>query len=273
VNLVVISACSTIDRQIIGRLRRRWPETEVIRPIGMTGSGREDVARWARSPATTSRRRYQRVRERHRLRSLRSALPDMLATSTVAPLRLPAGDLNRPEGIRRVRDLHPDVLILCGAPILREGLLSVPSIGTMNVHFGYSPHYRGEHTLFHALRRRDYEHLGVTIHGVDLGVDTGPLLIQANPMLEPSDHETSILGKCALLAGEMLVEALETVERRGALVGREQTETGALYRRDDRRVLDDLIEVMSRRLLGRRPPHRAERIVRYDECLVETDES
>ena len=61
-------------------------------------------------------------------------------------------EINRSEGVRLFEELRPDLLIVCGAPILKSQVFSIPTIGAVNLHFGVAPKYRGaEHAFLGAL--------------------------------------------------------------------------------------------------------------------------
>lgn len=72
-----------------------------------------------------------------------------------------------------VRD-RPDVVVLAGTGILPAELLSIPAVATLNAHTGLLPWVRGVCPLEHALLRG--VPLGVTVHAVDAGIDTGPVV-------------------------------------------------------------------------------------------------
>lgn len=60
--------------------------------------------------------------------------------------------------------------------IIKEPLLSSPKYGFLNFHPSYLPHNRGKHYNFWALvEQRPF---GVTLHLVDSGIDTGPIISQ-----------------------------------------------------------------------------------------------
>lgn len=83
-------------------------------------------------------------------------------------------DLNGAESIDLLKQLGPDLLILGGTGIIRRGLLDIPRIGTVNAHMGLLPKYRGMNvTEWSALNN---DPVGVTVHFVDEGVDTGEIL-------------------------------------------------------------------------------------------------
>jgi methionyl-tRNA formyltransferase len=84
------------------------------------------------------------------------------------------GDQNSPSSIARLKQWAPDLLIFTGGNILRETLLKVPRLGVLNAHLGLLPEVRGmsspEWSLLNAVAP------GVTIHYMDSGIDTGPIL-------------------------------------------------------------------------------------------------
>jgi methionyl-tRNA formyltransferase len=85
------------------------------------------------------------------------------------------GPLSHPDAVAAVRELAPDLLVHAGAGILRHELLGVPRLGTLNVHMGILPRYRGMNVA-------EWAHLegnpvGCTVHLVDAGIDTGGIVL------------------------------------------------------------------------------------------------
>jgi folate-dependent phosphoribosylglycinamide formyltransferase PurN len=78
-------------------------------------------------------------------------------------------------GIRVVRALDVDLAIHAGAGLLRTGILAVPKLGTLNAHMGVLPRYRGVNVAeWTSLEGGPF---GCTVHLVDEGIDTGPILV------------------------------------------------------------------------------------------------
>ena len=105
---------------------------------------------------------------------------------------LPAAEMirvssaNAQETVVLLRHLAPRVVVVNGTRILsRRVLEAVPAI-FLNMHAGITPTYRGVHGGYWALVQGDHAHCGVTIHQVDPGIDTGPILYQTTfqPMVE-----------------------------------------------------------------------------------------
>jgi len=82
--------------------------------------------------------------------------------------------LNSAEGLEAVRRLAPDLAVHAGAGILRAPLLAIPRLGTLNAHMGLLPHYRGMNVAEWAAMTSGP--VGCTVHLVDPGIDTGPIL-------------------------------------------------------------------------------------------------
>ncbi len=83
-------------------------------------------------------------------------------------------DLNGAESVAALQRMQADILLLGGVPIVRANVLSVPKLCTLNVHMGLLPRFRGvnvaEWSIFCGAP------VGVTVHQVDPGVDTGAIL-------------------------------------------------------------------------------------------------
>jgi methionyl-tRNA formyltransferase len=83
-------------------------------------------------------------------------------------------DQNAPDSIARLREWSPDLIIFTGGNILRRQLLEVPRLGVLNVHLGMLPEVRGMSSPEWSLL--NHVPVGVTVHYVDAGIDTGPIL-------------------------------------------------------------------------------------------------
>ncbi len=84
-------------------------------------------------------------------------------------------DIHSAEVLERIQELDPDLGVIYGGPILREELFGIPRFGTLGIHHGTLPTYRGKKTTFWALFHGEAT-AGVTIQRVNAGVDTGELV-------------------------------------------------------------------------------------------------
>lgn len=85
-------------------------------------------------------------------------------------------DINGPEGEARLRQLAPDVMLSARfSLIFKRNVFDIPRFGTFNVHPGALPRYAG---LFAPMRCMldGGDAIGCTLHRVDDGIDTGPVV-------------------------------------------------------------------------------------------------
>ena len=145
-----------------------------------------------------------------------------------------------------------DLLIVCGAPILRKRIFDLPKIATINVHFGLSSAYRGQHTIFWPLLEQQFDKVGATVHLIDDGIDTGQVLIEYCPDISPADHEFSLDLKIGNGVVDPILEMLEELEKSGSqsLAGKPQSNTAKhIYARD--RGFWNSMRLELKRMLGR----------------------
>ena len=127
------------------------------------------------SPANLARLVWWRLRALLGASSGRS-LADLCAARNVpcAPLE----SANTPEFAAWLRELGVDLVLHQTPEILRGDVLRAPRLGVLNRHLSLLPAYRGAWPVFWQFVNDDPK-LGITIHIVDEGIDTGPVLAQA----------------------------------------------------------------------------------------------
>jgi len=122
---------------------------------------------------------------------------------------------NSSECEQLLADLRPDVIVLGGAPILKRPILERASIAVLNAHPGILPSYRGNDVIAWALHNGDP--VGVTVHVVDAGIDTGPILkIQELPVAH-GESVKELKLKAELLAAEMMGQVVREVIASGRI--------------------------------------------------------
>ncbi len=84
------------------------------------------------------------------------------------------------------RALAPDLVIsLRFSHIFPPAFLEVPRHGIINVHPGYLPEYAGLFAPFHQLSAGQAR-IGCTVHYVDAGIDTGPVIETSSLTVDPA---------------------------------------------------------------------------------------
>lgn len=77
--------------------------------------------------------------------------------------------------LEQVKSLEPDLGLIYGSPILKPELFEIPRLGTLGIHHGKVPEYRGNKTTFWAMYNGE-DFAGVTIQKVNKGLDTGTIV-------------------------------------------------------------------------------------------------
>ncbi len=86
-------------------------------------------------------------------------------------------DLHNAETLASVRAFAPDVGISLATPILKEALFGIPRLGTLNLHKGKLPDYRGMPPAFWELWNNETQ-IGCTVHYINAGLDKGDIVRQ-----------------------------------------------------------------------------------------------
>lgn len=88
---------------------------------------------------------------------------------------LEVNDIHSNTTIEAVRNFEPDLGLSLAAPILRPSIFSIPRLGTLNLHKGRVPDYRGMPPAFWELWN-DEATVGCTVHWVAEKLDTGDVV-------------------------------------------------------------------------------------------------
>lgn len=100
---------------------------------------------------------------------------------------LRVSDLHQQDTLAEVRRFEPDLGLSLAAPILRRELFSLPKLGTLNLHKGKLPEFRGMPPAFWEFWY-DQDDVGCTVHWVDENLDTGKVV--ASTGVKRSVHST-----------------------------------------------------------------------------------
>ena len=147
-------------------------------------------------------------------------------------MRVVPGGCNDRVAIDAMRRLRPDVVLVFGTGLLGQMFIDAFEGRIINIHFGLSPYYRGAGTNFWPLVNGEPEYCGATIHFLDAGVDTGPVIAHVRPDIALGDGPHDI-GNKTIAAAAATQAAAALAHTRKPLVGVEQSGDGRLYKRKD----------------------------------------
>jgi len=115
------------------------------------------------------------------------------------------------DGMRLLRDAEPDVLaVVAYGEILSMGVLSVPRLMPVNVHFSLLPMLRGAAPVQRAILE-GLTRTGVTTMRMDEGLDTGPILMQTATGIGDTEDAGTLGARLAGLGGPLLVQTIDAL--------------------------------------------------------------
>lgn len=211
-----------IGQRISDVVRRR----KILAPAVLATYAGEALLRFLRSPAGDVRVR----RSLRRLSARMAAVPDIHA----------------PPVLERVRALRPDLGLIYGSPILRPELFEIPTFGTLGIHHGTLPEYRGKKTTFWAMYNGEAT-AGVAIQKINAGLDRGEV-VSAGEVPIGRKRYGRIDAEVQGLGLKLYVDAVAAVKRGEAVARPQPAGSTRLYRQPS---AIDILRLFARRLVPR----------------------
>ncbi|SDB83188.1 methionyl-tRNA formyltransferase [Acinetobacter boissieri] len=111
---------------------------------------------------------------------------------------------------KELLELDIDVMVVAAyGLILPQEVLDAPKYGCLNIHGSLLPRWRGAAPIQRAVAAQDNE-TGITIMKMDLGLDTGDMLLKTSCPITVQDTSTSLYEKLALQGAAAICQVLET---------------------------------------------------------------
>lgn len=265
--LVIVSTLGAVHRHVVSEIARASPPALILRPMSLPARPKPLATRLSRlreAPIASVRDRVEqgirRLRMQHAERSIAHVLfgcsPPVLETTDV-----PIPALASPPTVELLESLSPDVLLVTGAPILRPEIFTIPRLCAVNIHYGVAPAYRGEDTLFWPLVHGAHESLGVTLHAIERGVDSGRVFVQGTMARRGGESEIDLWISAGRLAARLAIELLARIGD-SPPAGAPQAAGGRQYFRRERTALAEA-RYWALRARGHVPPEAPERVTWY----------
>jgi methionyl-tRNA formyltransferase len=136
----------------------------------------------------------------------------------------------------------PDVLVLGGTRIIKPNILEIPRQSTVNAHPGLLPWLRGSASVGWALYKDMAQ--GATAHFVNPGIDLGDIIVSRELPVYRHDTYESINFRIATLAGELMAEAVTSLQNGNAPRTPQDPDVGETFKV----IPEDLLEEGKQRL-------------------------
>jgi folate-dependent phosphoribosylglycinamide formyltransferase PurN len=112
-----------------------------------------------------------------------------------------------------VRRQEIDLIVSVFCPkIFKSDILRAPRMGCINYHLALLPKYRGRQSLFWALLHNEKQ-VGASVHEMDEGIDTGPIIKQQAVPVLPGDTLHSLYLKITRLGPQLIVQAIDKLAK------------------------------------------------------------
>lgn len=170
--------------------------------------------------------------------------------------------LNTGATVRKLENFDPDLFILCGYnKILKPLIIDIPPLGTINLHGGKLPEYRGAAPINWQIINGESSG-GCSIIYVDEGIDTGDILAQELYPILPDDTHASVLEKTLHIFPVLLGTVLRDIQQGTAKAVPQNPHEGAYftrrYPRDSRIFWERMTDIQVHNLVrGMHGPYHA----------------
>ena len=138
-------------------------------------------------------------------------------------------NINDESSIEFITDLKPDVIVTFGTGLIRKPLISLCPEGFINLHGGDPEYYRGLDSHMWAIYHQEFEHLIVTLHRLNAGLDDGEVIEQAQLKLNKNSKITTLRAENTKLCVQLTLSALSVFDQLGSFASEPQKIIGRYY--------------------------------------------
>ena len=120
--------------------------------------------------------------------------------------------IKEPDSVAYLKNTDADIYVVAAfGQIISQEILDIPKYGCINIHASLLPRYRGAAPIQQAILDGD-KVTGVTIQQMNIGVDTGDILLQREYIIGDDETGGSLFDALSTLGAELVVEALQKIE-------------------------------------------------------------
>jgi methionyl-tRNA formyltransferase len=138
-------------------------------------------------------------------------------------------NVNSIKFLHKIKSYNPDINVVAGfSQIFKKELLKIPRLGTINLHGGKLPKYRGGSPLNWQIINGEKK-IGISAILMDEGIDSGRILASTDFSLKDGDSISSVHKKANQLFPRILLKAIRMVILKGRRAGLPQPTSTACY--------------------------------------------
>ncbi|MDH5218553.1 MAG: methionyl-tRNA formyltransferase [Gammaproteobacteria bacterium] len=162
-------------------------------------------------------------------RKLTPSAVKQVALESDIPVYQPVS-LKDEEAQKELQAMNADVMVVAAyGLLLPKAILDAPKYGCLNIHGSILPRWRGAAPIQRAILEGDTE-TGITIMQMDVGLDTGDMLLKIKCPIRDNDTAETLHDKLAGIGASAIVSALDRLVL-GGLSGEKQDDVLANYAR------------------------------------------
>lgn len=154
-------------------------ETDIVRRYSLSEKIKRSIRYdgYATTATKFARKLFLAKREKDVLMALlqsRNVLEQIARTNGI-PFHV-VDNYHTPKAMSLMRSGEPDLGVIYGTNIIKEAVFEIPRLGSINLHQGLAPYYRGGPPVFWELYNGETR-VGLTVHFVESKVDSGAILL------------------------------------------------------------------------------------------------
>jgi methionyl-tRNA formyltransferase len=122
-------------------------------------------------------------------------------------------NINSQAAKKFILELNPEYVVVNGTSLLTKGSIDEIDKTILNIHVGMTPEYRGSYGGFWALYNGEPDKVGVTIHLIDAGIDTGPILLQSSVSVKNDDTIKTVVYKQQKVGVDLVIQCINGLQQ------------------------------------------------------------
>lgn len=162
---------------------------------------------------------------------------EIIKRSQLAKSKIIKGNrVNDLDTVNKIKRLKPDIILsICFGYILKSEIIRIPPLGAINLHIAYLPYNRGANPNVWSIV--DETPMGVTLHYINQGIDTGDIIAQKQVRVDWFDTGKTLYKRLEEEAFKFFQQTWPDIKS-GRIKRKKQREKGSFHRVKDLEKID-----------------------------------